>query len=213
MLRPMSSKTECKVLLALVTAAFVAFGWNPVADRFTWFLENVPTLIVAPILIATYKRFPLTRLAYRLIAVHTVILMIGGHWTYAEVPIGNWARDTFHLARNHYDRLGHLAQGFIPVIIMRELLVRQWTVKRGVLLNIVCVLMALGVSAFYELFEWWTAVSTGTAATAFLGTQGDVWDTQWDMFCALIGATLALLIFSSLHDRELVGLEKETAKL
>ena len=209
----MSHKTECKVLLAAVTVLFIGFGWNPVADRFTWFLENVPTIIVVPILIATYKRFPLTLLAYRLIAVHTVILMIGGHWTYAEVPIGNWARDTFHLARNHYDRLGHLAQGFIPVIIMRELLVRQWTVKRGVLLNIVCVLMALGVSAFYELFEWWTAVSTGTAATAFLGTQGDVWDTQWDMFCALIGATLALLIFSSLHDRELVGLEKETAKL
>ncbi len=206
----MSHKTECKVLLAAVTVLFIGFGWNPVADRFTWFLENAPILIAVPILIATYKRFSLSRLAYRLIAIHAVILMVGGHWTYAEVPIGNWVRDAFDLLRNHYDRLGHLAQGFIPVIVLREFLLRKSSLKSGMLLNFICVMVVLGFSAFYEFFEWWTAAATGTAAEAFLGTQGDVWDSQWDMFLAMIGAMAALLILSRAHDRHLARLSKET---
>lgn len=202
----MSDRSEALLLLASVAFAFVVLGWSPVADRFTWLLENVPVLLATPILIVTYRRFPWSRLVYRLIAIHALILMIGGHWTYAEVPIGHWVRDAFDLSRNHYDRLGHFAQGFIPVILIREFLLRKSPLKPGLLLGFISVMMTLGFSAFYEFFEWWIAVGTGTAATAFLGTQGDVWDTQWDMFLATVGAIISLLIFSRIHDRAVKSL-------
>jgi putative membrane protein len=184
--------------------AFVLSGIGP-HDRFTWFLEVAPVLIGAPLLAATYRRFPLTPLAYRLLFVHALILMAGGHWTYAEVPAGFWVRDLLGLARNPYDRLGHLAQGFVPAILAREVLLRRTPLRRGGWLFAIVTAFCLSISALYELVEWLTAVLTGSAAEAFLGTQGDPWDTQWDMFCALIGALTALLTLSRLHDRQLGG--------
>jgi putative membrane protein len=200
------TKPEPLILLGVITAALIALGISPHADRFTWFMENVPVLIGIPILILTYRRFPLTPLLYRLLAVHAVILMIGGHWTYAEVPAGNWLRDSLGLARNPYDRLGHLAQGFVPVILVREVVFRQDLLRRGKMALVILVFVVLGFSASYELLEWQTAVWTGSAADAFLGSQGDVWDTQWDMACALIGAIAALLLLSRVHDRQMAAL-------
>ena len=175
-------------------------------DRFTWWLEVAPILLALPVLVLTARRFPLTPLAYRLIFVHALILMLGGHYTYAEVPLGFWVRDLLGLARNHYDRLGHVAQGFVPAILVREVLRRKTPiVSRGWLFFLVtCV--ALAISAAYELVEWVAAITTGSAAMAFLGTQGDVWDTQWDMFLALCGAIAAQLLLSRRHDRELAPL-------
>lgn len=194
------------VLAGLVLAAFLLLGWAPRADRFTWFMENAPVILGLPVLVATHRRFPLTDLLYGLIALHALVLMVGGHWTYAEVPAGHWVKDWLHLARNPYDRLGHLFQGFVPVLIFREVLLRTGSLKAGGWSGFVLILMALGLSAAYELVEWQTAVWTGSSADAFLGTQGDPWDTQWDMACALIGATLALALFSRRHDRALARL-------
>jgi len=162
--------------------------------------------VALPILVLTYKRFPLTPLAYRLILLHACILMLGGHYTYAEVPLGYWMKDTFGFARNHYDRIGHFAQGFVPAILAREILLRRTPLKSGgwLLFLVTCVCMA--ISAFYEFIEWWTALATGGAADAFLGTQGDPWDTQWDMFFALMGATISILTLSRAHDRQLAAL-------
>lgn len=191
------------VLAGLVLAAFLLLGWSPRADRFTWFMENAPVILGLPVLVATHRRFPLTDLLYGLIALHALVLMVGGHWTYAEVPAGHWVKGWLHLARNPYDRLGHLFQGFVPVLIFREVLVRKGILKAGGWSVFVLVLMALGLSAAYELVEWQTAVWTGSSADAFQGTQGDPWDTQWDMACALIGATAALALLSRRHDRAL----------
>lgn len=191
------------VLLVAVTAAFLLLGWQPKADRFTWFMENVPVLLGVPALALTHRRFPFTNLLYALIALHCLVLMVGGHWTYAEVPAGYWAKDWLHLARNPYDRLGHLFQGFVPVLIFREVLLRMGVLQPGAWSLVVLLLMVLGLSAAYELLEWQTAVWTGSSADAFLGTQGDPWDTQWDMACALIGAGLALGTLSRLHDRQM----------
>ena len=177
----------------------------------TWLLEVAPILIVAPILVLTARRFPLTPLVYRLLFVHALILMLGGHYTYAKVPLGFWARDAFGLARNHYDRVGHLAQGFVPAMLAREVLLRRSPLKRGKWLGFLVVCVCLALSATYELIEWLAAVLGGSAADAFLGTQGDVWDTQWDMFMALIGATSALLLLSRVHDRQLARLERDPA--
>ena len=149
-----------------------------------------PVLIGVPILLATGRRFPLTPLLYTLLAVHACILMVGGKYTYAEVPAGFWVSDALGLARNHYDRLGHFAQGFIPAILAREILVRTSPLRGSRWLPFVVVAFCLAFSAFYEMIEWWTAVLAGASSTAFLGTQGDVWDTQWDMFLALIGAVV-----------------------
>jgi putative membrane protein len=154
----------------------------------------------------TYRRFPLTPLAYRLIFLHACILMVGGHYTYAEVPLGFWLRDLLGLARNHYDRLGHFAQGFVPAIVAREILLRKTPLMPGGWVFFLVTSICLAISAFYELVEWWTALASGEAATAFLGTQGDVWDTQWDMFLCLVGALTAQLTLSRVHDRELVRL-------
>ncbi|MEK6651909.1 MAG: DUF2238 domain-containing protein [Nitrospirota bacterium] len=172
-------------------------------DRFTWFLEVLPALMGLVILAATYKRFTFTKLAYWLILLHAIILMIGGHYTYAEVPLFNWLRDTFNLGRNHYDKVGHFAQGFVPAIITREILIRKSPVKKGKWLSFIVISICLALSASYELFEWWIAEATGTASEAFLGTQGYVWDTQSDMFLALVGATTALVSLKKAHDREL----------
>jgi len=199
------SEREPVVLFVLGLAALVGSGIGP-HDRFTWFLEVAPIFIAVPILVATYRRFRLTPLAYRLVFLHALVLMVGGHYTYAEVPIGNWVRDTLGLARNHYDRLGHLMQGFVPAIIGRELLLRTSPLRRGRWLFVLVTLSCLGISALYEFVEWWTALATGAAATAFLGTQGDPWDTQWDMFCALVGAIVAQLTIARVHDRELAEL-------
>ena len=189
----------------LLVAGLVVLAWSAVRphDYFTWFMEVAPILIGVPILLATYRRFPLTPLLYRLIFVHAVILMVGGHYTYAEVPLGFWMQRAFGLARNHYDRIGHFAQGFVPAILAREILLRRGVVARRGWLFFLATCVCLAFSAFYELVEWWTAELTGSAATAFLGTQGDPWDTQWDMFLALLGALLSPLLLGRVHDRQL----------
>ncbi len=193
-------------LLFLVLAVLVWSGIAP-KDSFTWFLEVVPVLLVLPLLIVTRQNFPLTPLAYHLIAIHAVILMVGGHYTYAEMPLFNWLRDTFDLARNHYDRVGHLAQGFIPAIVAREILLRRSPLVPGKWLFFLVTCVCLAFSAFYEMIEWWVAEASGDDAVAFLATQGDVWDTQWDMFLALLGALSSLTLLSRRHDRQLATLE------
>ena len=163
-------------------------------------------MIGIAILAGTYRRFPLTRLAYRLLILHAFVLVVGGYYTYARVPIGFAFQDLFELSRNHYDRFGHLVQGFVPAILVRELLLRTSPLRPGVWLAITITSVCLAFSALYELFEWLTAVVAGGGAVAFLGTQGDPWDAQWDMFLALIGALLAQVSLSGLHDRALVEL-------
>jgi putative membrane protein len=177
--------------------------WSGIAphDRFTWFMEVVPVLIGLPILVFTYHRFRFTTLVYCLVALHMIILMVGGKYTYAEVPLGFWMEGWFGFARNHYDRIGHFAQGFVPALVARELFIRDGAVRRSDWLPFLVVCFCLALSASYELIEWLTAEITGSAADAFLGTQGDVWDTQWDMFFALVGAVTALVTLSGVHDR------------
>lgn len=198
-------KNYSLVLLVLVALALVVSGLAPY-DRATWWMEIFPILIAAPILVATARRFPLTPLVYTLLAIHAVILMVGGHYTYARVPLGFWVQDLFGFARNHYDRLGHLAQGFIPALLVREILLRTSPLRPGRWLFFLVTATCLAISACYEFIEWWTAVAGGDSATAFLGTQGDVWDTQWDMFCALVGAVTAQLLLARVHDRALAKL-------
>jgi putative membrane protein len=180
--------------------ALVASGIGPY-DRMTWWLEVAPVLVVLPLLWATRERFPLTTLLYGLIAFHAVVLCIGGHWTYARVPAGDWFQQLLGWERNPYDRLGHLVQGFVPAIAAREILVRTSPLRGSRWLPFLVVAICLAISASYELIEWATAVIAGGGAVEFLGTQGDVWDAQWDMFCALLGAIAALLLLSGVHDR------------
>lgn len=187
-------------LLCIFIAVFIWSLINPM-DLFTWFLEVLPAVIGIILIIITYKRFRLTNIVYVLILIHSIILIIGGHYTYAEMPAFNWLRDTFDLSRNYYDRLGHFAQGFIPAIIIREILLRTSPLRRGKLLNILVICTCLAISASYELIEWGVAEATGSASDAFLGTQGDVWDTQWDMFFALIGSISSLLLLTRVHDK------------
>ncbi len=177
-------------------------AWHPY-DLGTWVMEVFPIFIAVPVLLATRRRFPLTDLAYTLIFVHACILMLGGHYTYARVPLGFWVQDLFHFTRNHYDRLGHFAQGFVPAIVGREILIRRTPLRAGGWLFFLVTCVCLAISACYEFVEWWSAVIGGSAATEFLGTQGDVWDTQWDMFMALIGAVTAQLALSRWHDRRI----------
>ncbi len=177
-------------------------AWQP-HDYPTWWLEVLPALIALIVLFLTRQRFPLTPLAYWLILLHSIILMVGGHYTYAEVPLGDWLSDWSGGSRNNYDKLGHLAQGFIPAIVVREVLVRNAVVAVRAWLSFIVVSICLAISALYELIEWWVALLSGEAAEAFLGTQGYVWDTQSDMFLAFLGAIAALLVFSALHDRQI----------
>jgi putative membrane protein len=185
---------------------FVVLTWSAVnpKDQFTWFLEVAPALIGFVLIVFTYKKFPLTPLLYTLILIHMIILMVGGHYTYAEVPLFDTIKEMFNQTRNNYDKVGHLAQGFIPVILARELLIRKEVVKASKLwLNYILLSIILAFSAFYELIEWWVALASGEDAEAFLGTQGYVWDTQSDMGYALLGGILALILLSRIHDKQL----------
>lgn len=189
-------------LLALVLAALMVSGIGPY-ERLTWWLEVAPVLLVVPILWLTRERFPLTRLLYTLIFVHALILILGGHYTYARVPLGFWVQDWLELSRNHYDRLGHVAQGFVPAMAAREILLRCTPLAGGRMLFFLVACIALAISAFYEFIEWWAALLLGGSAEEFLALQGDAWDTQWDMFMALCGALGAQLLLGRLHDRQL----------
>ena len=202
-MRPSRRPSSYEIVLLLIVAA--VFVWSAIAphDRFTWLLEVFPVLVGIPVLIYLYPRFRFTPLVSGLIAVHAVILMVGGKYTYAEVPLGFWLARTFHFTRNHYDRIGHLAQGFVPALIAREVLIRRSPLGRSRWLPFFVVSFCLALSALYELIEFWTALATGSASEAFLGTQGDPWDTQWDMMLALIGAILALTLLGRWHDRQL----------
>lgn len=197
----MNERSFLTALLSLVLAVVVGSGIHP-HDFFTWILEVFPILLGIPILWFTYKKFPFTRLLYILMAIHAVILAVGGHYTYAEVPAFNWLRDAFDLSRNPYDRVGHFAQGFVPAMIAREILIRRNVVQSRKWLFFIVVCICLAISSVYELLEWTVAELSGTAAEAFLGTQGDVWDTQKDMALALIGSVVAQLTLSRLHDRQ-----------
>ena len=191
------------IWLSTFILVFFWSAWEP-KDVFTWFLEVVPALIGFVLIVVTYKKFPLTPLLYTLILIHMIILMVGGHYTYAEVPLFDTIKEMFDQARNNYDKVGHFAQGFIPAVLARELLLRLEVVKASKLwLNYIILSVVLAFSAFYELIEWWVALSTGEDAEAFLGTQGYIWDTQSDMAWALMGGITALLLLSRLHDRQL----------
>ncbi|MET8815071.1 DUF2238 domain-containing protein [Streptomyces sp. NPDC004549] len=195
------------LLFAGVAALGLAVSAIGVHDRTTWFLETFWVLIGLPLVLLTWRRFPLTGLLCGLLAAHALVLAAGGHYTYAEVPVGDWVRDTFGLSRNPYDRFGHLMQGFVPAILVRELLSRTSPLRGSRWLAPLTVCACLAFSACFELLEWAAAEIGGHGADAFLATQGDVWDTQWDMFCALIGAVLSLLLLSRVHDRQLTALE------
>ncbi len=193
------------MLLVLTLIALTVSGWQPY-DRATWLMEVFPVLLGLPVLLATHRSFPLTPLLYRLLFVHGLILVLGGHYSYARVPLGFWMQDVFGFARNHYDRLGHLAQGWIPAILVREVLIRTSPLRRGAWLGFVVICVCVSISALYEMIEWWAALLGEEAADAFLGTQGDPWDTQWDMFLALVGAILSLAVLRRAHDRQLARL-------
>ncbi len=194
-----------------LTTYLSALVWSAIAphDYFTWFLEAGPALIGIVIIAATRKRFPLTALAYNLILIHCLILFVGAHYTYAQVDTFKFIRDFFGWQRNNYDKLGHFAQGFVPAILAREILIRHSVVNGRGWLNLFVISICLAFSALYELFEWGVAVATGDSAESFLGTQGYLWDTQSDMAMALVGAILALIVLSKLHDRQLAAFSKD----
>lgn len=193
--------------IALVVGLEIVLGGSPKADRMTWAMENAPVWIGIVAWLWTRKSFQLSRLCLVLFTVHAIILMVGGHYTYAKVPLGDWVKEGFGLARNHYDRLGHFVQGVVPAIFVRELLLRVAKLPRSRWIPVLVVSVCLAFSALYEFIEWWTALLTGDAATDFLGTQGDPWDTQWDMFLAFCGAILAMLSLAKLHDRSMKSAE------
>ena len=199
-------RTGLLVALLLVNvAALVISGWRPY-DRLTWLLEVLPTLVALPVLVATYRTYPLTTLLYVLITLHALVLAAGGAYAYARVPVGFWVEHAFGLTRNPYDKLGHLMQGFVPALIAREILIRGGYVRGRRMLAFICICIALAISALYEIIEWWTALALGQGADEFLGTQGDPWDTQSDMFCALLGAVAAVLVLPIAHDRSIARL-------
>ncbi len=197
----------CAIIVALVGI------WSTINpyDRFTWWLESVPAIVAMVLLIATYKKFPLTPLLYGLIAAHCIVLFVGGHYTYARVPLFDDCKTWFDWTRNHYDRVGHVMQGLVPAMVIRELLLRTSPLRSGKWLFAIIVFGCLGISAAYEIIEWLTSVLTGEAADSFLGTQGDVWDTQNDMLCAAIGAVAGLLLLSSWHNKQLKRIQQSTA--
>jgi len=193
-------------LLGTFLLIFIWSGINP-KDHFIWFLEVFPAFVGAVVLVAIYPKLKLTMLVYCLIWLHTLVLMLGGHWTYAEIPLFSWLRDEYGLARNYYDRVGHIMQGFVPAIIAREILLRNGVVKGRGWLFFIVTCICLAVSASYEFIEWWVAIASGSAADEFLATQGDIWDTQWDMFLALCGAIVSQLILTRWHDRQLASMK------
>jgi putative membrane protein len=205
----MTASTDRRPLLtALLLATIIALmvtGWRPY-DRITWLMEVAPVLVAVPLLFVTRDRYPLTTLLYVLIFLHCLVLMLGGAYTYARVPLGHWVQEAFGLSRNPYDKLGHFMQGFVPAMIAREILIRGGHVHGRRMVAFLCICVALAISAFYELIEWWSALALGQGADEFLGTQGDPWDTQSDMLMALVGAVAALLSLSGLHDRQLQAL-------
>ena len=193
---------ERRLLLVIAIAALIVSGIAP-KDRLTWFLEVIWVIVAIPVIALNWQRFPLTRLLCWLMVAHALVLIHGGTYTYAETPLGFWLRDVFGFERNPWDRVGHLMQGFVPAILARELLLRRTPLQRGGWLVYLILAACLSFSAFFELIEWWSALIYGADADAFLATQGDVWDTQWDMFLCLVGAALSLLLWSTLHDRQL----------
>lgn len=194
-------------LVAVLTLVCILTVWNPPAGRTSWALEVGPGLAYIAVLAAVWRRFPVSRLVAVGIFLHVLILVYGGVYTYAMTPLGNWAREAFHLHRNHYDRVGHLALGFFPVLTIREVLLRRTPLQRGGWLTFLLLSVVLAVGAFWELIEWWTTlVVAGDTGTAFLGSQGDVWDAQWDMLLALVGAALSLSLLSRAHDRSMAAL-------
>lgn len=209
----MKSADHSRLLLLLLVAtltALVVSGWRPY-DRVTWLLEVGPVLIALPILIVTRRNYALTTLLYLLIFAHALVLILGGAYTYARVPLGAWVQQAFDLSRNPYDKLGHFMQGFVPAIVAREILIRGGFVRGRRMVGFLCICIALAISALYELVEWWAALALGQGADEFLGTQGDAWDTQSDMFLALIGAGVAMLALSAVHDRQLEALNTSRA--
>ena len=201
------SHREPLTLLAAAALLVVWSGINPL-ERGTWWLEVAPVLIGAPLLVFTFSTFRLSPLLYRLLFLHAAILIVGGHYTYAKVPMGFWVQDLLDLSRNHYDRVGHFAQGFIPAILTREILLRLSPLRRGKWLFFLVCCVCLAFSAFYEFIEWWAAVIGGESAESFLGTQGDIWDTQWDMFFALLGAISAQVLLSRAHDQSMKAIAR-----
>lgn len=202
---PPEARRDLAVVIAVWIVALIATGIAP-HDRVTWLLEAAPVLIAMPLLLATRERFPFTTLAYVLICIHGLILLLGAMYTYAMVPAGHWVQEWLGLERNPYDRFGHFAQGFIPAIVAREILIRTFRLVPGGFLFFLVACIALALSACYEMIEWWTALALGQGADHFLGTQGDEWDTQWDMFLALVGAVVSQGLFSRLHDRQIRAL-------
>ena len=201
-----------KYHLALLIVVILFWTWsgiNPHDTRLTWVLETFPVMIALPLLVLTYRRFPLTDLAYTLIAVHAMILMLGGHYSYAKVPLGFWMEDWFGWTRNNYDKIGHFMQGFGPAIYAREIIVRTSPLKPGKWLGFLSAAVPLAFSALYEIIEWLASLSNPTDTEAFLGTQGYIWDTQTDMFWCLVGSVAALALLAKLHNRYLSQLVPE----
>lgn len=199
--------TRGSVIWSGIFLLVLAWSTNQPFDRFIWWLEVSPALIAAVILLLTRRRFPLTPLTYSLILLHCIILMVGGHYTYSLVPLFDWLAEAFNWQRNNYDKIGHFAQGFVPAIVAREILLRNEVVVRRLWLGFIVISICLAISALYELVEWWVALLTGTAADAFLATQGYMWDTQSDMAWALFGAVAAIALLSRWHDRQLLFMD------
>ncbi len=207
-----ASKHLPLILAATVVSALLVSGWAPY-DRGTWVLETAPVFIALALLMATRQRFPLTPLLYLLIAAHALVLIYGGAYTYARVPLGDWLQQSFSLLRNPYDRIGHFMQGAVPALVAREILMRREVINGVAWRNFLIVCVCLAISASYEFLEWWAALALGQGADAFLGTQGDPWDTQWDMAMATVGAISALLLLGKTHDRQLCRFPKQAASV
>jgi len=208
MIKKINNKQNYPILFSVCTLIILIVSFVLSVDRTIWALEVFPIFFGFPVLFFTYKRFPLTKLVYTLLIIHFVILAVGGIYTYAKVPLGYWMQDWFGFCRNNYDKIGHFAQGFVPALLTREILLRTSPLKQGKWLNFIVVSICLAISALYELIEWWIASIQGAAAEDFLGMQGYEWDAQSDMFFALIGAIVALIVFSNYHNRLLKGLKK-----
>jgi putative membrane protein len=197
------------VLLSIVILVCVATAIDPPAGRVNWLLEVGPGLAGIAVLIAIYRRFPMSHMVYYFVFLHMFVLIYGGYYTYAQTPLGNWAKDVFELSRNHYDRVGHIALGVFPAFIIREVLLRKTPLQRGGWFYFIIISVVLAVAAFWEILEWWVALfAASDVGSAFLGSQGDIWDAQWDMLLALVGAMVALPALSGFHDRSMANLKK-----